>query len=169
MINNKKYRETIFRKIGISPFSKNENDFVNAMKYVDHMIAYILKNSPRPAYVGVGTPKVFFKKHGIDDQMYMVGTAVRYSKTGFDNHAVMIDNFENHYNLEYLMNNFQTHHEDDTVKKHMNVTYLPGLMQVKKHFNKKGNSAKTKYYQSIIEKIAKDSGREKEIMSWFHE
>lgn len=167
MINDLSYRKKIFEKIGIKNFDKHLDDFESAVEYTDYMTAFILKNSPRPAYVGVGTPARFFKSHAIDDKMYVVGTAVKYSTKGFDNHAETVNNFENEYHLEYLLSNYQSHHEDEAVKKHMNVTYLPGLVTVKKHFKKNGNDAKLNYYQSIIDKIARESGREDEIKKWF--
>ena len=161
------YRQKILRKIGISNIEKNQKDFSSLLDYSDYLVAAIMKKSPRKVYMSSGTSVKFFQKMGLEQNIYLVGTAVVYSKNDFDNLKLTVDNFENVYQLDYLLHNFQTHREDEMVKKYMNLTYLPGLIKVKDYFESKNNSKKVSYYSSLIQKIARESGRASEVMSWF--
>ena len=165
---DKEYRQSIFKKINIPEYGKTQDNFTSFTEYIDDLTAFLMKNSPRPVYMSCGTSVDFFKKHQLQENIYLVGTAFVFSKKDFDNIAVIRDNFENKYHLDYLIQSFQVHAEDGVVKKYMNPTYLPGLMKLKKYFEKKNQTEKVNYYQSLMKKIAKDSGREKEIMSWFN-
>ncbi len=161
------YRKKVFEKVGIQDLNKSKDDFGEFADYADALVIHLLKNSSRPVYMGCGTGVKFFKKHGIANQMYLVGTAFLYSREKFDNLAVMIKNFEQKYDLEYLLNNFQYHADDEVVRKYMNVTYLPGLMKLKRHFEKTDEAGKVDYYKKLVMRIAEDSGRKDEVMSWF--
>lgn len=161
------YRKEMFKKIGMKPYDKKESDFSTAAEYVDHLVAYIMKNSPKPTYTGCGTSKKYFREMNMEENIYLVGTTFVFSKKNFDNFAVTKESFENKYRLEYLLDNFQTHEEDAVVKSHMNLTYLPGLIKMKHHFEKENNTKKANYYNALIEIIAKESGREEQVKSWF--
>lgn len=161
------YKETVFETVGAKAFSKTKDDFEHAGAYVAASTAYLVKNSKRAVYMGCGTDVKFFECFDLTEHMYLVGMAFRYSTEGFDNLGTTIKNFEKKYDLEYLLNNFQHHSEDDVVKKQMNLTYIPGLMKLKKHYKAAGNIQKEQYYQQLIERIAEDSGRAQEIIAWY--
>jgi len=161
------YKEYIFKAVNARDFDKTKDDFEHAGAYVDALTAHLVKTSEKPAYMGCGTNVKFFECFELHEHMYLVGMAFRYSTEGFDNLGTTIKNFEKKYDLEYLLNNFQHHSEDEVVKKHMNITYIPGLMKLKKHYEASGNAQKEQYYQRLIDRIAEDSGRRQEIMSWY--
>ncbi len=162
---DKKYRQHVFLKLNLIAPRREKNESLKS--YSDRLAAYILQNSSRPAYIGTGTNVQFFKDNGIEDNMYLVGLAFKYSTSSFDNMRTTIENFESRYDLEYILNNFQRHPSDDVVKKHMNMTYIPALIKLVKYFDKHNASAKSQYYASLIERIAQESGRKEEIKSWY--
>ncbi len=161
------YRKTVFLRFQIPPFGKKAEDFDGQTAYVDALAVHLMKNAKQKSYMGCGTPMSFFEKHNLKKDMYLVGTAFAYSKSGLDNMNLTKQNFEEKYDLEYLFNNFQTHHEDEMVKTWMNITYIPGLMKMKKHYEDLNEEAKVNYYSKLIERIAEESGRKEEIMSWY--
>ncbi len=167
LTDNDSYRKTVFKKLGMRDLSKSLSDYASATDYADELAAHILKNSSRPVYMSCGTDVQFFKNYGLKENMYLVGTAFRYAANGIDNMALTLQNFEEKYELDYLLNDFQSHPEQEMVKKWMNVTYIPGLMKMKKYFDKSNQPQKAAYYQRLIEKIAVESGRESEIKSWY--
>lgn len=167
LCEDKDYRNEVFRKMQATKFEKGIKDFPQPSDYVDNLVVHLLKNSKIPVYIGCGTPFVFFEKFKLQNHIYLVGTAFRYSETGIDNTAIAIKNFEQKYDLEYLFNNFQNHPDDEIIKRYLNVTYIPGLMKLKKHYELSDDPKKVKYYSSLIDKVAVDSGRKEEIMSWY--
>lgn len=167
MSADEEYRKKVFKKMNVPAFNKTAKDFSSTVSYIDHLVKHVMVNTSRKVYVACGTPVRFFEEMGIENNVYLVGNAFVYSKSDFDNEKVLVENLEEKYELGYLFANFQTHPEDAMIKSQMNPTYLPGLMKAKKYFEKKGNSEKADYYFTLVQRIAKDSGREKEIMSWF--
>lgn len=167
MAMEREYYELIFKKSGSSPFGKKPSDFAHTGEFVDVLTVHLLEHSQQAVYMGCGTSIKFFEQYELQDRMYLVGMAFRYSTQGFDNLGTTIKNFEKKYDLEYLLHNFQQHSEDRVVKMHMNPTYIPGLMKLKKHYEAAENTAKVKYYQSLIDRVADESGRRQEIMSWY--
>lgn len=164
---DKTYRTTILKKVGMQKPEKKPADFKTVTDYVDYLTVQLLRNTKRPVYMSSGTPMEFFRAHKLDDKMYLVGNALKYSETDFDNTTVIKKNFEEKYYLEYLFKNFQHHPEDEMVKSNMNLTYLPGLIHLKDYYTKQNQSNKIQYYESLIQKVASDSGRKDEVLSWF--
>ena len=161
------YRATVFKKLGIPKPSKKQTQFQSLSDYADYLAAYILKTSKRPAYISAGTPIQFFRDQGIKDNIYLVGNALKYAQKDFDNTAIIKQNIEEKYFLEYLLNNFQQHPEDEIVKTQMNLTYLPAFVHMKKHYQKKKKTQKVDFYNRLIERIASESGRKEEVLKWF--
>jgi len=161
------YRKNVGEKVGISFAGISEGDYANFSDYADALSVYVLKNSPRPAYMGCGTNVKLFKKHDIEGYIFLVGLAFRYSERNFNNMAAIKDHFENKYRTGYLLTNFQVHTDDEMVNRYMNVTYLPGLMELKEHYQKNGQKDRLAYCRQLIDHIIKKSGRKDEIQSWF--
>lgn len=165
LATKEKYRQRVFKDLGIKDLVKEKDTPMGA--YVNDLTIHILKNSQKAAYMGCGSDINLFKSAGIADRMYMVGLAFEYAAQEFDNLAVIEKNFEEKYNLDYLKSNFQQHSEDGMVKGMMNLTYLPSLFKLKKHYEETKQSNKVDFYDKIINKIAEESGRKEEVLSWY--
>ncbi len=161
------YRTEMLKRLNIPMPSKKESDFKTKAQYVDYFTSEILKNARQPIYMSSGTDINFFKAHDLEDHMYIVGNALKYSKSNFNNTEMIKNNFENKYKLEYLLQNFQNHPEDEVVKAQMNLTYLPGLVHLKKHYQSENREDKVAQCDALINKIAEDSGRKEEVLRWF--
>lgn len=163
----KGYRIIVFSKAKIKRPGFTSSDFESSSLYADNLVLHMLKTSQRPIYMGCGTDIKFFKQHQIEKDIYLVGLVLQYAEKNFDNLALALQNFEQKYQLEYLLTNFQTHTDDEIVYSHMNLTYLPGLMQVKKHYQFTAQTTKWNYCQRLIDQIMERSGRKEEIQSWY--
>jgi len=161
------YREIVYEKLNMPQPAKEKADFDNMMEYVDYLAVDLLKRSTRPTYISAGTPLNFFKAHQLEDNIFLVGNALKYSTTDFDNIPIIKENIESKYYLEYLFQNFQQHHEDQMIKSRMNLTYLPSLMILKKHYQANSNKEKLAYITKLIDKIATNSGKKEEVLNWF--
>ena len=161
------YRSKVLKLLGIQSPAKFQKDFKNITAYADYLAAEVLRGSNRPAYISGGTDLDYFKQFGLENKMYLVGNVIRYSAQPFDNTAAMRTNFEQKYYLDYLLQNFQTHPEDQMVKERMNLTYLPALMHLRNHYARTGQKVKYKQALVFINRIAEDSGRKDEVLSWF--
>lgn len=167
LADEKTYREMVYDKLNLSLPTKEKTDFNNMVEYVDYLAVDLLKRSKRPTYISAGTPLNFFKAHQLEDNMYLVGNALKYATANFDNIPLVKENIENKYYLEYLFQNFQQHHEDQMVKSRMNLTYLPAFIVLKKHYQTTGNQIKLDYINKLIDKVATDSGNKQEVLNWF--
>jgi len=161
------YRKKNFEKMGIASLSKKDSDFEDLNDYIDYVTAETLKNSKRPIYTSSGTPKEFLKKYELADKMYLVGNVLKYSEEKFNNTAAIKKNIEEEYVLDYLFNNFQVHKDDEVIKTQMNLTYLPSLIHLRKYYEAKNEKTSLERCIRLIDKIADDSGRRKEVLSWF--
>ena len=163
----KDYRQMIFNELGLPDFVEKEALFPDHTLLMDGLIKHILDHSERPVYMGCGTNVSSLKRMGVHDKMFLVGVCFRYANDDIDNNSETIRLYDNVYQLEYLMNEFQVHFDDDIVKKYMNITYLPSLIKVVKHYRAVGNSTKYEKYYDVMMKIATESGRESQIESLF--
>ena len=166
MVNDKKYKQTVLNKIGMNEPPKGSDDFSNASDYVDYLTLALLKNGKRKAYMSSGSNVQFFKKHGIADNMYLVGNVVVYAENRFDNNKVLRANLKK-YHLNHLIQNYQVHPEDGIIDTYMHLTYLPGIMNALEYYEKNKMTEEVEYYRKIIKAIASDSGKEKEVLSWY--
>lgn len=162
------YRETIYSNLHLQEPERPASTYGDAKAYADYLVVDLLKRSQRPAYISSGTSLQFFKENDIVDKMYLVGNVLKYSSTAFDNISVIRENIEEKYYLEYLLENFQHHHQDDIVRSQMNPTYLPALMLLKEHYQTIDNKEKYDHMTALIDKIIMDSGKKEEVMNWFN-
>lgn len=165
--DDKKYRAKVLIKLGMKDLDKKQEDYKDVSDYVNDLMAHLLKNSKRPIYMGCGTNVAFFKDYDLENKMYLVGTSFQYSEENVDNLALVIKNFEQVYDLEYLFNNFQIHSDNEMIKRYLNVAYIPGLMKLKKHYQQTNDLAKVAKYDKLIDRVAEDSGRKQEILGWY--
>lgn len=161
------YRKEIFKRLGLSDAPKISDDFESFAKYVDYLTYYLMVNSDRPTYMMVGTPKQFFKDYDLDDNMYVVGNVLKYDADGVDNTKELVNNFENVYYLEYLLQNYQQHPEDSVVKESLNLSYLPAFFTLKKYYKSKGHMEAVDLVTRYTEVILEQSGRGSEVRNWF--
>ncbi|WP_157491640.1 hypothetical protein [Flammeovirga sp. SJP92] len=166
---HEKYRNKVCQHLGIRNYSKKLSDFADMATFKNAIVTYIIEQSKSTyqIYFGCGTDIQLFEKLGIKENMYLTGVVFQYSEEALDNLSLAIDNFENRYNLDYLMTNYQFHPHDAIIQKYLNATYIPGLNKLKKHYATVEDQRKAEKYNQLMHQIAVNSGRQAEIEAWY--
>jgi len=161
------YLKGAYKLIGLSPPTKTLSDFRGAKEYQEYLTADILQRSTRPAYVSSGVSKEVFKRYQISEKMYVVGNVLRYSEVALDNSKIIEDNIFNKYNMQYILNDFQSHPDDDIVHQQLDIAYLPALFNLKKYYCKTGDKNKEAKVTHYVDLIIDRSGNKEQLIRWF--
>lgn len=169
MVDSDEYRKGVFLKLNINPFYKSVSGFKDKEVYKNKLLSYIIEQvgKTRAIHFDCGTDIKLFEELQIKEKMYLTGVSFTYSDEVIDNLILTKHNFEEVLYLDYLFSDFQNHPQSDMVKKTLNISYIPGLMKLKKHYTATNNQKMVKKCDALITKILDDSGRKQEILSWY--
>lgn len=169
MVDSDEYRKGVFFKLNINPFDKLVSDFENKEVYKNRLLSYMIEQvgKTKSIYFDCGTDVKLFDVLNIKEKMYLTGVSFVYSHQVIDNLKVTKYNFEEVLHLDYLFADFQNHPQSEMVKKTLNISYIPSLMKLKKYYISVNNQKKIEKCDVIITRILDDSGRKKEILSWY--
>ena len=160
LLLREKYRNAILKENGIPEFNKNIEDFGSSSAFFKAVTEHIINNIQRPVYFGLSLPKAL--RNNFEEHLYLTGLTYKYSEKDFDNKAVIRNNFENKFLIDYLKFSFQ---EDfsETVVHFMNQQYIPCLTVLHEHYRLSGEVQKAEEIEQMLMKIARESDREEEI------
>jgi hypothetical protein len=159
------YRKTIFNEIGLPPFDQSIVDFDSGSEYFNAVSEHVVQHAPRPVYLGLSLPEHL--RDQWDENLYLTGLTFKYSDKEFDNKAVIRNNFENKFLIDYLKFSFQDDFSE-TVVHFMNQQYIPCLTVLHEHYKLSGEVQKAKLVEQLLLKIAKESNRETEILEFLN-
>lgn len=149
MVEQKEYRNTIFKRLKISSFDKEYSDgwSDNNMKEI---IDHILKNKPKnlPVYFGLNLSDSIKKNY--EEQLYLVGLALEYSETNIDNLAELKKNYNDKYLLDYIGIQFS----HDSYEVSANVNYIHGISLLYEHYKTSEDLNKAKEMKGLALTIA---------------
>lgn len=114
----------------------------------------------RPVYFGVMLDKSTIEAE--KQHLYVTGLAMKFSRTPFDNLAVLQKHYENDFMLDYLKSEMPPDPEPEKVAS-MNLNYLPALLLLSESYEQKGNARTADELRELAEKVAKSGNREREI------
>ncbi len=151
------YREKMFKRLSIPALDREFPDGStpdNQQKIIDH----ILGNKPQdlPLYIGLPAWKKFSE---YENDLYLVGLALQYSQKNIDNLALLKNNFENRYLLDYLKHPFSFDISQGIINRN-SVNYLPGIIKLYQHYRLSGDRAKAEQIKKLGLLIADKSGDE---------
>lgn len=154
------YREKLFANNKIPALQiKNDSDR-ETPNIVNHLIENI---SNRPIYVSAFIAADNYKKYA--NQMYLTGLSYKYSKEPFDNLAVIRNNVENKYLLDYLKQTFNNNYAQSVVNQ-MNTGYLAIFLKLYEHYQASGETVKAQKIKELASSIA-ERGNITEWMKYF--
>ena len=151
------YREKIFEKLNIAPFTKIFSDGSTSSN-TDEIFDHILKNKPKDLPLCIVLPASKQIKE-YEKNIYLVGLALEYSTENIDNIASLINNFENKYALDYLKNTFVYDISSELANK-MNINYLPGIFKLYEHYTLSGDLTKANKMKALGLLIAQKGGQD---------
>jgi len=103
----------------------------------------------------------------IKDQLYVVGLASRLSKERLNNIAVIKENLEKRFLLDYLAVDFNGENEL-AAGKVLNANYLVPMILLNDHYVKNGNAEESKRLEQIVTKLAGEGGKTELIIPLLH-
>jgi hypothetical protein len=130
------YRNAILKRLGIKLLDQKfvgewaEND----KKIIEYIIAN--KSDELPLYFGLECGESL--KKTFEDKLYMVGLALEYSEENIDNMAILKNNFENKYLLDYIKIQFTNDSYDVSV----DGNYMHGISCLYDHYKLSGDLTK---------------------------
>lgn len=155
------YRDEIFKENQIPELKSDELNFDSS-----NLIAHVIKNiKNRPVYVSTFLDTDLYKSYA--DNMYLVGLAFKYSETNFNNLAVLQNNFENKFLVDYLKIDFSNQIGQSVVNK-VKSGYIAMLLKLYENYKLCGEIYKAENTKKLAQSIA-TLNSDKDWMSYFGE
>ncbi|MBK8564557.1 MAG: hypothetical protein IPN76_14790 [Saprospiraceae bacterium] len=156
------YREREFKGLGIP------NIDLNGCKSQSEMYGKVMRQLTQAqklsVYVANTMPEEVRLAFG--DSLYLTGLALRYAPSSFDNLALLKNNYENRFLLDYLKVDFSPD-SITSVMSVMNLQYLPGLVLLHQHYSNSGETYKAVNLEILMERVAKEGNRMDVLRSYF--
>jgi hypothetical protein len=144
------YRAAALAKAGI----RGTTDSLRTVPEIFRKLIH--ESNGRPVYLSAFSSESIYQ--GYEKSMFMVGLALRYSPKPFDNLAVLRNNIENKYLLDFLRQTF-TVSPSESVIKMFRSSYLSMFNLLYEDYRKKGETTKAKRLKDLALKVAKDADR----------
>lgn len=157
LLSINEYRKNIFKKLNIPAMPKEFSDGSTG-KNIQEIVAHIIENKPDELPLYTSTPAwKQFKEY--DENLYIVGLVMEYSKENLDNIALLKNNFDNKYALDYIHHQFQFDISEGIVNTN-NVNYLPGIIKLYQHYSLSGETKKAQEIKKLGLLIADKGGED---------
>jgi len=98
--------------------------------------------------------------------MYFVGLSLKYSEQPFDNLAVIRNNVENKYMLDFLKHSFYNSYAQGAIND-MNNRYIPVFLKLSEHYQESGETKKAQDIKELAKTIAETGGKSKYWIQYF--
>lgn len=159
------YRDHVFAQNNIAPFGEKSSDFQNELDYYSAIVDHLQSSSGRPLYIGVAGSKKLENKY--EDSLYLVGLAYKFSAQPFDNIAVIQDNYEHKFLLDYLKVDLENDISRPIVDQ-MNLNYIPSFLLLRNRYIEQSQEERAKGVEQIILNIAESNNQRASIAKYFN-
>ena len=151
------YRDRMIRqeRLDFSPAGSSLADFLRGC---------VSGKTNLPVYFGVMLDKN--RLEVAKSNLYLTGLAMKYSQRPFDNVAVLRNNYENRFRLDYLKLEL-AQEADPTMLAQLNLNYLPAFLVLYRHYAGAGEQEKAAQLRELILRIGRAGNREMEVMAFF--
>ncbi len=146
------YRERIFNENGIQQLTFQNDSSRNSETIVKHLINNV---HDRPIYVSIFVDSDIY--NGFEEKMYMTGLSFKYSEKSFDNLAVIRNNVENKYLLDFLKHSFYNNYAQSAVNQ-MNAGYLSVFLKLYENYQLSGETTKAQQLKQLAKTVAENTG-----------
>lgn len=90
--------------------------------------------------------------------LYITGLAIKYSPKPFDNVAVLRDNYENNFRIDYLKLNLESA-QNQAVLARLNLNYIPAFLLLYRYYNSVNNTNAAENIQKLAFDLARAGDR----------
>lgn len=165
LLGHNDYRKIVFEELGIiwdnDPWESKES----GENFKRELIRILATNKVgRPVYVAISTGKEYTES--VSDDLYLTGLTFKYSTDPVDNLALLKNNFERNYALDYLEVQFGSDMTREIVDR-MNWNYIVPLLTLYDHYELAGDLAGMQRAKSLAITVSEGSPDEKEVKSYF--
>ncbi len=157
------YREQEFKVFGLPTIALN--DCKSTAEMYSKVMRHLMQAQNQVVYVANTMPEEVRLAFG--DSLYLTGLALRYAPNSFDNLALLKNNYENRFLLDYLKVDFSPD-SITSVMSAMNLQYLPGLVLLHQHYMNSGENYKAVNLEALMERVAKEGNRMEVLRSYFN-
>lgn len=154
------YRELLFKNYNIQALRITKDSDRRSEIIIKHIVENV---QYRPIYVSVFIDQDVYKSYA--DKMYLIGLSYKYSKEPFDNMAVIRNNIENKYLLDFLKHSFHQNYAQAVVNQ-MNTGYLAIFLKLYEHYLASGETIKAQKIKELAKLVA-EKGNTTEWMKYF--
>lgn len=156
LLEESSYRAAKFSQLKITPLADNDPTAI-----LNHLIQQL---DQRPFYVSLGVPKQFIEAQ--ENNWYLVGLTFKHSTKSFDNMSTLVEDYEQHFMLDYLKLNLAPDLSRSIVTQ-QNVNYLPAFLLLYEHYNYKKSYKKAIELKQLCYDIAKKAKKETALNNYF--
>lgn len=146
------YREKVFVENGIKPLLFANDSVRTDQNLFKHLVNNVVS---RPIYVSVFTYGEVYKAYS--KNMYFVGLSLKYSPKPFDNFAVLRNNVENKFLLDFLKQSFQNNPSQSVINR-INGGYLASFQNLYSYYKQIGEQNKARKIKALAVTVANNSG-----------
>lgn len=159
------YRDKLFKELGIEAWDMHWEATADEAKkrFESDFIKNITENSKHyPVYITLTAAGYKEGLKRIEDKLYLIGLAYKYSKAPIDNMAVMKKNFEQLYALDYLSKSFYKDISAELVKL-INTNYIVPMLKLYDHYKTSGDVQRQEWIRGKLLDISRDSENEQDV------
>lgn len=160
------YRKRILAENDMAPFSKTSEDFDDYSAYTTALLQHVFDQKNQPTYMHLTGLRSYGKP--FEQDLYMTGLALKYSKETFDNIAILKNNIENKFLLDYITIDVYNDKSQGVVDR-ANLNYIAPFTHLYKHYKASGDIGKAESLKNLTLQIAKKGGRSAEIKDFFEQ
>ena len=146
------YREKLFKESGIPALTLKVDSNWKSSVIVKHIIENV---HDKPIYISVFVDDENYKEYS--DKMYLIGLSYKYNEKSFDNIAVLRNNVENKFMLDFLKQHFYNNYAQSAVNQ-MNTGYLAIFLKLYEHYQTTGELDKAIKIKNLAKTVADNSG-----------
>ena len=159
------YRKALCKELNI-PFLEIDFSKYKTDDELNSMIGnFIVKNiKSRPVYFAESCDQKYYKS--FEDSMYLEGLALRYSEKKYDNVAVLRNNMEQKFLLDYVKMDFRNDMAYEIVN-NCNTNYIPPMVTLYNFYSENKNKDKADYYKNLVLNIAAKAGMQEQMTEYF--
>ncbi len=163
LLQKDKYRNEVFKSLGIKPFDKKNADFKTSYDFMKAIARHLEKYLKIPLYYSSTVNKGLYKASF--DKTYVVGLAVQYCEKKFDNLAILKKNVELHFKIDYIETSFLNDISKQVIAQSNNA-YLLGFITLYNHYKLSGDEVNKKKMDKLIRKIAASNNNSSNILKY---
>jgi len=155
LLTNSIYRNAIFQQLGIPALVSNEKADI-----IKHLST---SSQKRSLYLGIMISKGLVKSY--EEELYIIGLAFRHSVDEFDNISALVDNYEQHFLLDYLKIDLSYDLSQNLVDQ-TNMNYLPAFLILHNYYQENEEWDKANQIKNLSLRIADASEKGAELRTY---